>query len=174
MTGSGQLSLQIDSVIGSSSGAVLSDCESYRYLLWRRWNDSFPIISWIMLNPSTADASIDDPTIRRVINFSKRWGFGSCYIANLFALRATDPRELLKHSDPIGPECNKHIVEAVRISSKLICGWGVHGSLQGRDSDVLSILECGAVPYHLGLTKGGYPRHPLYLASDTEPVAWER
>jgi hypothetical protein len=91
--------------------AVLSDCGTYRYRLGRRWAEG-PVDVWIMLNPSTADATVDDRTIRRCMEFSRRWGAGALVVGNLFALRATDPAELVRHPDPIGPDNDEHLTRS--------------------------------------------------------------
>ena len=150
-------------------GATLSDDKKYRYRLWRRWNFDFPEVIWIMLNPSTADATKDDATIRRCINFARAWGFGGIEVVNLFAYRATNPRDLFETRDPIGPDNDamlRHMM--TRYDRDLfVAAWGAFPKYLGnRDKDVLEMmkekrLEC------LGVTAEGYPRHPVRLASDT-------
>jgi hypothetical protein len=139
--------------------ATISDCRTYRYLLGRRW-DAGPIVGWVMLNPSTADGQVDDPTIRRVIGFSKAFGARACVVGNLYALRATNPDELRKHPDPIGPD-NDHYLDELFADPPfgVVAAWGARpeadaqavASMLGRD------LMC------LGTTKDGHPRHPLYV-----------
>lgn len=156
--------------------AIISDCGRYRYRLERIWDESLPVLVWVMLNPSTADASIDDPTIRRCISFAKAWGYGGIVVVNLFALRATNPKALniFAPDDPIGPLNNDHILEAVA-GGDVICAWGasVPEYWRHRPAGVVQIMrEHGARLHHLGLTKDRHPRHPLYLAGDTKPTRW--
>jgi len=137
----------------------------YRYRLWRIWDDSLPLLGWIMLNPSTADADVDDPTIRKCIGFSKRWGWGGIMVTNLFALRATNPKELIGHEDPVGPHNDTFLLAEARACLVTIAAWGTRGSLNGREDQVRTLLEEGDVSplEHLRLTKAGCPGHPLYI-----------
>jgi hypothetical protein len=147
--------------------AVLSGCGKYRYVLRRslgsalRW---YRPMLFIMLNPSTADATQDDPTIRRCIAFAKREGMTHLTVVNLFALRATDPRELELADDPIGPENDRHISEEVaKHRGCVVAAWGAHQFAKPRAEAVLALY--GPL-YCLGKTKAGYPRHPLYVKGD--------
>lgn len=149
--------------------AVFSDDRVYRYELRREWGPG-PTLAFIGLNPSTADETLDDPTIRRCIGFAKREGCGSMVMVNLFAYRATDPRQMKAALHPVGPENDKHIVQATRTARAIVAAWGVHGSYLARDYDVLSILPFPADA--LGITKGGYPRHPLYVRADAPLVPY--
>jgi hypothetical protein len=147
--------------------AVISECGRYRYKLTRTWNTFLRPAGFIMLNPSTADATLDDPTIRRCIKFAKRWDCGGIEVANLFGYRATDPSELLGDYDPIGPENDRYIREVAEQCHPVVLAWGAKGSLGGRYKAVLQQLESvGVKLFHLGLTKDGFPRHPLYLRAD--------
>ena len=152
--------------------ATLSPDGRYRYRLGRRWAEG-ATVTWIMLNPSTADAANDDPTIRRCTDFTKRWGYGGLTVVNLFALRATDPRALRRAYDqPIGlPDNDRHIVEATASAALVVAAWGAHGTMYARDRQVRMLLDGRAV-HCLGTTKAGQPRHPLYLARDTELAVW--
>ncbi len=123
-----------------------------------------------MLNPSTADAETDDPTIRRCIGFARKWGFQELQVGNLFAWRATDPRELKQALDPVGPENDRHLMTMSGCADVVIAAWGARGNYRNRAAEVLDLLE-GTV-YHLGLTKQGHPKHPLYLRADTSRVAF--
>ncbi|GAB4455936.1 MAG: DUF1643 domain-containing protein [Armatimonadaceae bacterium] len=138
----------------------------YRYRLTRCWDDHLPRICFVMLNPSTADAEHDDPTIRRCIGFSQRWGYGSLEVVNLFAYRATLPANLFAAPDPIGPENDRFLCQAVAQAHRVVAAWGVHGARSNRAASVLPLL--GTV-YCLGCTQSGEPRHPLYLPADTTP-----
>lgn len=149
-------------------GAHISDCGSYRYNLYRCWDRSKPFMTFVMLNPSTADANEDDPTIRRCMGFAEREDCGGIEVVNLFAYRATDPKQMKSVIDPIGPMNNDYLSAAALDDNKyIVCAWGAHGSHRGRDKEVLKLLDIGNMIRHLGLTKAGQPKHPLYLKSDT-------
>lgn len=146
------------------SSAVLSDCGLYRYCLIRQWADG-PTCGFIMLNPSTADATLDDPTIRRCIGFAKREGCGGLLVANLFAFRATDPRKMADADDPIGPHADEHLRRiADTVDGPLIAAWGAHWMAGERAEQVKSTF--GNRLMCLGVTKDGHPRHPLYVKAD--------
>ena len=153
------------------SHAVFSPCRRYRYTLFRDLGMQGPQLTVVMLNPSTADAVKDDPTIRRVIGFAKSWGHGSLLVLNLFAIRATDPRAMLAASDPVGPENDAHLIAALNQAKKLglpvLAAWGAHGGHQGRDFHVLHKLVDGVDWRCLGRTHHGHPKHPLYVPSNT-------
>src|SRR5881396_744410 len=122
-------------------GATFSRDRRYRYRLWRRWDRSRAVVAFVMLNPSTADAMHDDPTIRRCIGFARNWGFGGVDVVNLFALRATDPRALRRAHDPVGPANDRHIASAGSRASLVILAWGAQGRLRGRAQDAWRILS---------------------------------
>lgn len=150
--------------------AVFDSARIYRYTLERHWGDTKPAV-FVMLNPSTADAFTEDPTIRRCISFAKREGCGGLIVVNLFALRATDPRALYSHADPVGPLNDGIVYEAHYQGSPVIAAWGTHGALNGRDRAVCSLLEfCDLMA--LGVTKDGHPRHPLYVPGDAPLTVW--
>ena len=144
--------------------AVFSSCGRYRYSLTRKFFMGKGTVLFVMLNPSTADAETDDPTIRRCIGFARRWGFQELEVGNLFAWRATDPKELRQAEDPIGPENDRHLMHMSGAADAVIAAWGAHGAYQNRGRQVEGMLE-GTVE-HLGLTKQGHPKHPLYLRAD--------
>lgn len=147
--------------------AALSDCGTYRYRLTRRWAEG-PTCSFIMLNPSTADANLDDPTIRRCIGFAKREGCGGLVVVNLFALRATDPKELTRHPFPVGPEW-RHWLDATlaEIDGPLIAGWGAQNGIAAQVETTRQALNAaGRKAMCLGKTADGSPRHPLYVKGD--------
>lgn len=144
----------------------------YRYGLTRQWGPQGMVL-FICLNPSTADAIMDDPTVRRCIAFARAWGYGGLYVLNLFAFRSTDPKALRRTSDPIGPQNDHALSTYAEFSSLHVAGWGVHGDLLGRGNAVKELLVAqGYRLHHLGLTQGGCPRHPLYLAKSTKPEVW--
>lgn len=151
------------------SDALISECGTYRYWLRRLWDESLPCCAFIMLNPSTADASNDDPTIRRCIGFAKMWGYGGLNVYNLFALRATDPRELRKSSDPIGPDNDAHLSQIPQ-DAMIVAAWGSWGDYLHRAFDVHKQFK-GRL-WCLGLTKGGHPRHPLYVPANQERLEY--
>ncbi len=154
-------------------GAVLSPCGAYRYRLWRRWG-SGPRCTFVCLNPSTADAEKSDPTLRRMLAFTRDWGFEQLDVVNLFAFRATRPRDCFRAADPVGPENDQHITEATRDAALVVVAWGAQGCIQGRDRQVLELLrQAGVTPHALRLLRGGAPEHPLYLPSELKPVPFE-
>jgi hypothetical protein len=153
-----------------SGGAQFSRDRRYRYRLWRRWDPARPQIAFCMLNPSTADEHNDDPTIRRCIGFARDWGYGGVEIVNLFALRATDPRELRRARDPIGRANDVHVIDAAQRSTAVVVAWGVHGALLERGAAALRLLSPRARLLALGWTLAGEPRHPLYLRRDVRPT----
>ena len=151
-----------------ASGALFDATRRYRYLLWRRWAEAGAVVVFVMLNPSTADAERDDPTIRRCGGFARAWGFAAMTVVNLFALRATDPARLRRARDPIGCDNDRHIAAAAAAGDALVLAWGAHGGLGGRDRAVLALVA-DRRPECLGVTRAGQPRHPLYLPRATRP-----
>jgi hypothetical protein len=154
------------------SGALVVG--GYRYLLWRTWDPARPRLLWVLLNPSTAGERADDPTLRRCAGFSRAWGFGGLELVNLFAWRATDPRELQRATDPIGPENDCCLVAAATRAHGIIVAWGGRGRYQRRDRAVCALLS-GHAPHGLcclGTTHTGCPRHPLYVARSASLVPY--
>jgi len=151
------------------SGATIDDTGTYRYALWRTWDAVKPRMLWIMLNPSTADGKSDDPTIRRCVGFAHAWGYGGIDVANLYALRATDPRDLRQAQvDPVGPDNDTFIKAAAMQSAEVVCGWGAHSIAAPRVRRVCGLLDdAWMIPQCLGVTKEGHPRHPLYVPAVT-------
>lgn len=148
-------------------GAVIVG--AYRYHLWREWNTDGPHVTFIMLNPSTADGMSEDATLRRCIDFAQKWSFGRLSVVNLFALRSPSPRDLLTATDPIGPENDRYLLEAAASSACLIAAWGCHGRYLERDRAVLQLLaEHASKFFCLGCNADGTPRHPLYIRKGTE------
>ncbi|MFW2588882.1 DUF1643 domain-containing protein [Sagittula sp. SSi028] len=154
---------------GTQSWAYYSPCEHYRYGLRRVWGAGDELL-YVMLNPSTATELANDPTIERCQRRAVRLGFGGMRIANLFAWRATDPRDLRKAAQPEGPENAGLLVEWSQQVSMVLAAWGVHGALKGQGLRVAAELQ-GDVR-HLGLTRDGHPRHPLYVSYDVAPRPW--
>ena len=143
---------------------TVSADQAYRYLLTRRSGDG-PSMTWIGLNPSTADARSDDPTVRRLIGFARREGCEAICVLNLFALRSADPRCLLSSPDPVGRDNDGYLRERTRAASFVVAAWGARGVLNGRSRDVRAMLA-GVPLLCLGVTSGGEPRHPLYVRGD--------
>ncbi|HEX3771858.1 MAG TPA: DUF1643 domain-containing protein [Polyangiaceae bacterium] len=144
---------------------------AYRYSLWRRVGRSPRRVLFVMLNPSTADANDDDPTIRRCIGFARAWGYGELEVCNLFAYRTPHPRVLLAARDPVGPENDAWLARAAGRASRVVAAWGVVGMRSARAEVVMEILR-GARVVCLGQTRGGAPRHPLYVAGGTRARAF--
>ena len=150
--------------------AIFSGDRRYRYLLIRRVGTSQSRVLFIMLNPSAADEVRDDPTIRRCIGFARDWGFGLLEVVNLFALMSTNPKTLLDAEDPVGPDNDATIHAALRRAERVILAWGNHGSRhRERAAHVTKMALDLSTPHHLGLTKFGFPRHPLLLPKNTVP-----
>jgi hypothetical protein len=158
---------------GGEGGAVISADRRYRYNLWRTWDDTLPVCGWVMLNPSTADETKLDPTLRRVRDFCCRWGFGGFTIRNLFALRATDPRELRTAGDRVGLENDAWLKSLTIEVDRIVVGWGTgrYPRIEKRWERVAEILA-PAHPVCLATAKDGQPCHPLYQRADLTPVAW--
>ena len=152
-----------------NKGANISEDKKYRYSLYRIWDDALPKVAIIGLNPSTADENIDDPTIKRCIEFVKEWGYGGFYMLNLFAFRATDPSELTKTEDPIGNENSNIILDIISKVEKVICAWGNDGILLKQNKTVLSLIP---KPYCLKINATGEPAHPLYLSGTLMPIEY--
>jgi len=150
-------------------GAEFSPTKKYRYRLWRVWNDNKDYLTLILLNPSTADANFDDPTIRRCMGYACDWGYGGIHVINLFALRATDPSELERTYDPIG-KLNDSVIKEY-CGKDIIAGWGNHGGYLDRAKHVIELLDCPIMC--LKMTKAGHPQHPLYLPKKLKPMMLE-
>lgn len=151
--------------------AVISDCGAYRYSLTRRWHFPGSLLPFIMLNPSTADAEQDDPTIRRCMGFARREGKAGIVVVNLYAFRSTSPEALWKVEDPIGPDNWRTLVnlgnEAAEEGVPIVCAWGAHARANQVDAIVVALGGCCEVRLVcLGKTAAGAPRHPLYVRAD--------
>ena len=150
-------------------GAIFDETAVYRYSLYRRWANHGRSVTFVMLNPSTADAFKEDPTITRCIGFAKGFGYHALTIVNIFAFRSTDPKKLRTVEDPVGPDNDRYIRDACFRGSSVICAWGTHGALHARDLAAWKQIRL-EIPnvFCLGRTKGGHPKHPLYLKATTE------
>ena len=156
------------------SVAVYSDCERYRYLLTRTWDPTGRKALFIMLNPSTATEVQNDPTVERCERRARTLGFGAFRVTNIFAWRATDPRDMRAAGDPIGPENDAAILQSCPWADQVICAWGTHGEHLDRGAAVEALLRATKLPlFHLGLSKAGHPKHPLYIAYSEQPRLWD-
>lgn len=154
------------------TSAQLSECGRYRFELRRIWGAGAYLVLFVGLNPSTADATADDPTVRRWRGFAKAWGHDGFIVCNAYPLRSTDPRNIGGDSDDDDAWCRNMdaIQHAADEAHRIVCCWGARIT-PARQRHVLSALRPRDV-YHLGLTKDGFPRHPLYLRADTKPELW--
>jgi len=158
---------------------IISPCGTYRYTLTRRIPQ---VVRWVkpclfvMLNPSVADAAIDDPTIRRCIGFANRHLCTDLTVVNLFALRATDPKQLqicqARSGDPIGPDNWMHFTDQITAHrlGVIIAAWGANPMAATMPMHHQALRDAGA--QCLGVTKDGSPRHPLYVRADQPLVPW--
>lgn len=159
---------------------AFSEDRRYRYTLWRDWSDDVleleeragnhtsEFVQFIGLNPSTADETKDDPTLRKCIGFAKRWGYGAMCMTNLFAFRATDPREMKRQLEPVGGENEPHIRRIAKEAGLVVAAWGVHGTHGNMDMNLKRWMAEMEIPLKcLRLTKHGHPEHPLYVPYET-------
>ncbi|MFZ1469675.1 MAG: DUF1643 domain-containing protein [Paracoccaceae bacterium] len=159
----------------AASTAVYSDCQAFRYQLTRIWNPAGPKALFVMLNPSTATESQNDPTVERCERRARALGYGAFRVTNIFAFRATDPRVMRAASDPIGPDNDAAITDSASWADQIICAWGTHGAHLNRGPRIEALLRTTQQPlFHLGLTQAGHPTHPLYIAYDRQPQIWIR
>lgn len=155
------------------AGALISDCGLFRYELWRIWDEGLPLLVFIMLNPSKADASINDPTIVKCMEFARRLGFGGILVLNLFAFRATDPKDLKRAGFPVGDLNDQRIEAAARqhggTGARFVAAWGAHARKLGRPAEVAALLKrLGVSTFALELTPDRVPRHPLMLSYEVD------
>ncbi|NEP19382.1 MAG: DUF1643 domain-containing protein [Leptolyngbya sp. SIO4C1] len=154
--------------------AIFDPTRQYRYSLERRWQPHGPKVTFVMLNPSRADAERDDPTLRACSQFAQRWGYSALEVVNLFAYRTPEPQVLKTVSDPIGVECDRYLCSAAETAEQIVLAWGNWGALYGRDQAVRSLLSDHASKLRcLGLTQLNQPRHPLYLKRTTALSSWK-
>jgi len=155
------------------SEAVFDPSRTYRYRLTRTWNQEWPPVTWIMLNPSTASATTDDATIRRCTTFARTWNGGGITVVNLFAYRATNPSALQLAADPVGDLNDRYIIQAAQCAAVTVAAWGAHGALSGRGGAVARMLLAAGVQLScLGTTRDGHPRHPLYVPGSVPLTPW--
>lgn len=153
--------------------AIFSPCRTWRYILRRSWAKG-PSVGFCLLNPSMGDEDFNDPTIRRLVDFSKIWGFSGLVLANAHALCSTDPDQLYSHPNPVGPENNRYLREFVaEVEGCVVIGWGMHGEFMGRGKETATLLrDAGASLKAFASTKGGQPVHPLYMPADRPLSDW--
>ncbi len=157
----------------AASQAVYSPCERYRYLLTRIWQPAGRKALFVMLNPSTATELQNDPTVERCERRARALGFGAFRVTNIFAFRATDPRVMRAEADPIGPGNDAAIADSAAWADTIVCAWGTHGAHLGRGAQVARLLRATNHDlHHLGLSKHGHPKHPLYIGYDRQPERW--
>lgn len=155
------------------STAIYSDCERYRYSLTRTWDVSGQKVLFIMLNPSTATEVQNDPTVERCERRARALGFGAFRVTNIFAWRDTDPRHMRAAADPVGPGNDAAIRDGVTWADQVVAAWGAHGEHLRRGEQVEALLRTsGSAVFHLGMTRGGHPRHPLYISYAQRPEPW--
>ena len=156
----------------ADSEAVYSPCEQYRYRLTRIWSPGSKVL-FVMLNPSTATELQNDPTVERCERRARALGFGGFLVANIFAFRATNPKVMQRMSDPVGPGNDTAILDLAGQADFVICAWGTHGLHLNRGMQMEQLLRgTGKAINHLGLTKSGAPKHPLYIRYDQQPELW--
>ncbi|MCK0150258.1 DUF1643 domain-containing protein [Marivita sp. S6314] len=157
---------------GCVSRVWYSRCDQYRYGLSRVWAPELPSVLFVMLNPSTADEHRNDPTVARCEIRARRMGYGAMMIANIFAFRATKPVDLKSAAEPTGAMNDAVLAHWARVADMTVAAWGAHGGHLERGQRMAADLPEGTV--HLGLTKHGHPRHPLYVSFETAPTAWPK
>jgi len=155
---------------------VFSDCRKYRYRLSQIWDESKAPLHWLMLNPSTADEVKNDPTVERCERRARMWGYGGSVVMNIFAYRATDPKDMRAQKDPVGPENDQWIRDLAKRSHEIdvIGGWGEHGAHMDRGKAVIDIFrqEKGMLSA-LKVNASGHPKHPLYIGYKATPEPLE-
>lgn len=153
------------------SSAHFSPDRAHRYWLVRQMSTSPGIAAFVGLNPSTADETVDDPTIRRCIAFAEAWGYGRMVMLNIHAFRSTDPKGLLTAEDPVGPENHRTVLNLARGADVVVVAWGAN-PLHARAMLLAQALGQIEGVKCFGLTKDGHPKHPLYLSRSTPLVDW--
>ncbi|MGF1570073.1 MAG: DUF1643 domain-containing protein [Nodosilinea sp.] len=155
--------------------ATFDSTGSYRYSLGRQWRDGGPLLAILMLNPSQASDTADDPTIRRCMGLAHGWRFGAIQVVNLFAYRTADPRQLKQTPDPIGPDNDAALITAAAQADRILLAWGNHGCFQERDEAVLALLSSYQAKWCcIDHNRTGQPRHPLYVRRDAGLTRWDQ
>ncbi len=162
-----------EKLVWTRSHCVFSPDRKWRYTLERWWGQG-RYVNFLCLNPSTADEEHNDPTVTRCCHYAKRWGYEGCVVTNIFGLRSTDPHALLLEPDPVGIDNDEHILRVARGADLVIAAWGVWGKIGARGRSLATHLtHAGVSLFCLGITKEGYPRHPLYLRADAQPLIYD-
>ena len=156
--------------------AIFDEHMRYRYSLTRVWNEKGPKVVFIMLNPSLANDKEDDRTTKRIINFAKKFGYGSLEVVNLFAYITPKYIELkdLEKSEAVGKENNKYLIRALKSADKIIAAWGENGTIHQRHEEIVQIIDGYDIDSLGSPTRDGHPRHPLYLSNDIELLPYKR
>ena len=158
----------------TQSTALYSDCLCYRYNLTRIWDPNGERVHFVMLNPSSATEIQNDPTVERCERRSRALEYGAFCVTNIFAWRDTDPKKMRAALDPIGSHNDEAITKACKWADKTIAAWGTHGTHMERSAYVEKLLAALDEPiFHLGLSKDGHPKHPLYIAYQKMPELWK-
>jgi len=158
---------------GTLSTVTYSDCENYRYALTRTWDPQGKRLLYIMLNPSKADELRNDPTVERCERRARALGYGAFRVTNIFAWRDTDPFAMKRAKAPVGPDNEATLQDSCTWADAILAAWGTHGAHLGQGPAVAATLLAQDTPvFHLGLTKDGHPRHPLYISYKTQPMRW--
>lgn len=153
--------------------ATFSPGRTFRYVLRRRFPTGSGTVNFVMLNPSTADEVTNDNTVKRCMTYAQRWGYQQLVVTNLFAFRATLPRDMEAAPDPVGPENDEHLLREAKRAALVVMAWGTHGAHRDRGAEIKRMLQAAGVPLHYQmLTQDGHPGHPLYLPADRDPVVW--
>jgi hypothetical protein len=158
---------------GMKKGAIIRDAlisrdKKYRYQLSRIWDEDKPKVLFIMLNPSTADETVDDKTIRRVMGFAESWGYGGVFVGNLYAFRSTDPDALRHTDDPVGPDNIQHVQNLIGLTERVIYAWG------NKKKEPEWLRDLVDTPYCIDISTKGIPKHPLYLKGELQPKLYLR
>lgn len=157
----------------TQSSALYSPCENYRYALTRTWDAAGKRLLFVMPNPSKATELQNDPTVERCERRARALGFGAFQVTNIFAWRETDPHQMRKAAEPIGPQNDAILRQGVEWADLIIAAWGAHGAHLDRGPAVAKLLRDTGHPLTtLGLTKHGHPKHPLYIRYSQAPIPW--
>lgn len=151
------------------SDAKFSPCRQYRYQLSRIWDQELPLCAFVMLNPSTADETANDPTSRRCMSFAADWGYGGVIQVNLYALRGSDPKVLLKHIEPVGIDNDHWLRRTCEWAHLVVAAWGANRAVGRREISVTDLLTAVKSLHCLRITASGHPEHPLYLPASLKP-----
>lgn len=169
-----QMDIRHHTAQGITSQAAYSGCGAYRYWLTRRWSDQGGMVNFVMLNPSVANEIKNDPTVERCERRVRQLGYGGFCVTNIFAWRETHPRKLRQAAAPIGPENDSVLLQQAQRADMVVAAWGTHGAHLARGPEVgLKFQENGILTHHLGLSKEGHPRHPLYISYSVAPLPWK-